>query len=441
MQRIGFGSQPLTRVWFLSVAIGIIERMFDTEFDGIPAGLDRMEPGPALAAFLASIEGGNLSGRARVVVLRAHQKMASHYQAHIYGDMAAVSDAISQYDDIDDFELVAEAAAAEIRVALRLTRRAADTELAFALDLRDRLPRVFDHLIAGDLDVRRARTIGYGTSHLDSETARLVVERIIDLAPQLTTGQLGACIRKLCIEVDPDEAKERFEDAIEGRRLVIEPTESGTAHLQGFDLPPDRAAAAAARINQIARSLRTSDETRTIDQLRADVYLDLLTGTKQSAGVGGVEIQVDLNTLAGLADHPGELAGYGPVIADIARQIADRQHATQWRYVVTDPTTGQPLHTGLARRRPTAAQRRQVETGNPTCVFPGCRMPAGNCDLDHRTPYAEGGPTEPDNLTPLCRHDHRLRHQAGWTHQQLPNGDHQWTTKLGHTYTTGGAEP
>ncbi len=69
-------------------------------------------------------------------------------------------------------------------------------------------------------------------------------------------------------------------------------------------------------------------------------------------------------------------------------------------------------------------------------------MPATDCDLDHRIPHAEAGPTLTPNLAPLCRHDHHIiRHRAGWTHKPLPNGGHQWTSKLGHTYTTSGTPP
>ena len=195
------------------------------------------------------------------------------------------------------------------------------------------------------------------------------------------------------------------------------------------------------RLNRIARSLRSSGEERTMDQLRADVLLDLLQGSSQHGKGGVVDIHVDLDTLARLVDHPGELAGYGPVIADIARQVADHQARAEWRFQATDPDTGRVIHNGITRRRPTADQQREVETHHPTCIFPGCRMPATDCDLDHRTPYGEGGPTLMPNLAPLCRHDHRIRHDAGWVHQPLPNGDHRWTTKLGHTYTTSGTPP
>ncbi|NIA24258.1 MAG: DUF222 domain-containing protein [Gammaproteobacteria bacterium] len=413
--------------------------MFDSEAAVIPDRLDELEPGPVLAAFLTTIDVGELSGYDRIVVLRAHQRMASHYQARIYEDMAAVADATGESDDA----LAVESAAAEIRVALRLTRRAADSELAFAFVLRRRLPRVWDELAAGDIDLRRAKTISYGTEHLPIALARDVTDRVLGDAPRLTSGQLAARIRRLCIDVDPDDARQRYQRAVGERRLIAEPTESGTAHLLGLDLAPDRVTAAAAKIDHLARSLKTADESRTMDQLRADVFLDLLDGTPTHATKtrGVVEIRVDLETLATLSDHPGELAGYGPVIADIARQVTEQNQTGQWRFTVTDPDTGQPAYHGTTRRRPTTGQRRHVETRNPTCVFPGCRMPAASCDLDHGTPYGDGGPTTVTNLAPLCRHDHRIRHDAGWTHQPLPGGDHRWTTKLGHTYTTSGTPP
>ena len=65
-------------------------------------------------------------------------------------------------------------------------------------------------------------------------------------------------------------------------------------------------------------------------------------------------------------------------------------------------------------------------------------MPGDACDLDHHTPWAQGGPTTENNLRPLCRHHHRIRHLRGWSYQSLPHGDHQWTTPTGHHYTTTG---
>ncbi|HEX5723138.1 MAG TPA: HNH endonuclease signature motif containing protein, partial [Acidimicrobiia bacterium] len=156
---------------------------------------------------------------------------------------------------------------------------------------------------------------------------------------------------------------------------------------------------------------------------------------------GSVELRVDLETLAGLTEAPGELSGLGPVISDIARQVAREQSHCQWTFAVTDPETGIPVHTGVTRRRPRRETRRWVEARHPTCIFPGCRRPSRGCDLDHRLPWSERGPTCDCNLVPLCRRHHRCRHRLGWRHSPLPRGDHLWISPLGHRYTTSGRPP
>jgi hypothetical protein len=420
---------------------------FDTDPQGIPASLDDMAPGPILAAALSAIDVHRVSGHNRIRVLRAQQKMASHFQAQAYQAMTAVTDHMHQLDD--DPRSAEEGAAAEIGAALRLTRRAADVELTFALALQRRLPRVWALLASGDIDLRRAKTVDYATTHLDDAIARRVDEQVAVEAPRLTSGQLRARIGKLCIEADPDEAQRRYDQAVADRRVVSEATGDGTANLLGLDLAPHRVAAATRRINHLARSLRIAGETRTMDQLRADVLLDLLNGTQPTkdrkrtggSGRGVVDVQVDLATLAGLADAPGELAGYGPVIADIARQIAAEQIDGEWRYTITDPDTGQVVANGITRRRPTATQRRHIEARHRTCAFPGCRNPTVDCDMDHRIRYTDGGPTRVGNLGPLCRHHHVIYHRHHWTYQPISGGDHLWTSPLDHTYTTSGTPP
>jgi len=400
--------------------------------------LEEVEPGLELAGWLMAFSDEPLSGYDRIVVLRAHQRLASHYAAQVFRDMAEVSAAFVAEDGVN-MQSADEYAAAEIRAALRLTRRSADAELSFALDLQRRLPQVFESLAAGHIDVRRAKVFDRYTIDLPIATARTIVEAVLPDAPNLTTGQLGARLDRLRIEVEPDAAKERYELAVDQRRVVIEPTPAGTANLYAFDLPPDRASALMKRLNRAARSLRNDGDQRSMDQLRTDVLLDLCAGSTAESPDGSVDIYVDLETLLALNDDPGELAGYGPIIADITRKVAERQVDGTWRYTITDPNTGRPLSTGTTRRRPTAAQQREVVARHRTCIFPGCRMPAHDCDLDHRIPWAEAGTTKTGDLGPLCRHDHGIRHAAGWTYKILPDGEIEWTSRLGHIYRTGGS--
>jgi hypothetical protein len=286
----------------------------------------------------------------------------------------------------------------------------------------------------GVVDVRRARVLIDGTSHLPEASARMVVDTALTRAGSLTTGQLSAYLRNLCIQHDPDEASARYEQAVCERRVIAEQAADGTVTITGIGLPADRAAAIMKRVTTTARTLKTRDEERTLDQIRADVFVDLLSGVATSGRGGSIDIRVELGTLLGLNDDPAVLAGFGPVVADIARKTVKTQAKAKYTYTVTD--NGTVIDTGTVSRKASAATRRAVTRRHVTCIFPGCRIPASACDLDHRQPHADGGPATADNLAPLCRHDHTLRHTTGWTHTPNTDGTHTWTTPLHTTYTT-----
>ncbi len=67
-------------------------------------------------------------------------------------------------------------------------------------------------------------------------------------------------------------------------------------------------------------------------------------------------------------------------------------------------------------------------------MFPGCRHPAKDCDLDHICDWIDTGRTAVCGLALLCRYHHIRKHRDGWTYVRLPNGDYQWTSPTGHTY-------
>jgi hypothetical protein len=50
-----------------------------------------------------------------------------------------------------------------------------------------------------------------------------------------------------------------------------------------------------------------------------------------------VSVIVPITTLLGLDEHPGELVGYGPIPAPLAREIAAEG---TWRRLLTDPASG-----------------------------------------------------------------------------------------------------
>lgn len=423
-------------------AIEAIEEGWEaSDPDQLPHGFDLIPPGPLLSAALSRTDRSLLNGHDLIRTMQARERQVSHYQAGSMADAVEISysapgDGTSPAKRIEE---AAEFASDEIRAALTLTRRSADLRLSDAAELRERLAKVWELLDQGLIDMARARVIARGTGHLPEDAARDVVDHVAERAPRLTTGQLAALIRRLCVDTDRDEAKKRYERAVEARRLWIEQTVDGTANLYLLDIPVATASAIGRRINGHMISLRKDGDQRPHDQLRADIACDLLAGADfATSGKGVTDIRIDLTTLAELDEKAGEIPGMGPVIADVARQVALAQQKAEWRVTVTDDD-GQIVHTGITRRRPTAAQTRHIQSLHPTCTFPGCRVQAEDCDLDHEVPWAKGGPTTVENLSPKCRHDHRLK-DHGWSHR-FENGQHIWTSPMGHTYITNGQSP
>jgi hypothetical protein len=169
---------------------------------------------------------------------------------------------------------------------------------------------------------------------------------------------------------------------------------------------------------------------RTADQRRADALVDLVLGRRRRAPAT-VHVTVPLATLLRAAEHPGELAGFGPVPATMARRLAADG---VWRWLATSDQ-GAVVDVGRRRYRPPTSLANLVRGRDVTCRFPGCRQPAHRCDLDHTVPYP-AGPTSAANLTSLCRHHHLLKHRAGWIVRQHGNADVTWTSPADRSYTT-----
>ena len=153
---------------------------------------------------------------------------------------------------------------------------------------------------------------------------------------------------------------------------------------------------------------------------------------------GVVDISIKLTTLARLDEDPGLIAGWEPVLAEIARRVAFAEHTMpSWMFSVTDED-GNLLHHGHIQRRPTAAEAAFTRARDQVCATPGCRRPADTCDLDHRREHDRKGPSHHGNLGPACGHDHRLRtnHRA---YQVAINvkGIHTWTAPNGRRYLVG----
>ena len=149
---------------------------------------------------------------------------------------------------------------------------------------------------------------------------------------------------------------------------------------------------------------------------------------------------LDLPTALGLADHPGQIPGHGPVSGPLARQLAAERDWVRW---TADPGTGHLLDRAASTYRPSAALKAFIAARDTVCGFPGCTRPARQCDCDHVLNHGTpGGQTVQINLGPLCRQHHNAKTHGHWRLTYDPDTQTKtWTSPLGKTYTKGTDPP
>jgi hypothetical protein len=391
--------------------------------------------GLAAAAPFWPLDAFEMSESGRVDALVALQQLSGWVEAQSLRLMAAMADAAEPYE--------AEFVADQIACALQLSPGTAAARLDLAASLLARLPATLAAVESGALTVRHAQVLLDETRNLPGDLVTEVERRVLAKAPGKTVAGFRALIKRAVLAVDPRDAEARHRAAAEQRRVCHRPVEDGMAEIWAL-LPADAAAALMTRLNAEADRLRavdrTTGEVRTADQRRADALAALaaqgLADPTLPAWHGrrpAVQVTVAASTLLGLDDQPGELEGYGPIPADMARNLAADPTGT-WRRLITDPA-GRLLDYGTTTYRPPQDLADFVIARDRRCRFPGCRLPARRCDIDHQVPFRQpGGVTAPRNCQVLCEHHHRLKHEAGWTVSGDPAGELQWTTPTGHRY-------
>ena len=170
----------------------------------------------------------------------------------------------------------AEFAGDEIAQLLAEGRGAAETMLELARDLEVRLPGTKAAFRAGTLRHAKAQVIAWATAMLDPGEARAAEDKVLDRAGRLTPGGLRSAIARAVMEVAPEKARKRREDAEKDARVQRWAEDSGNAALAGRELPPAEVLAADQRISWWARQLKKAGLAGSMDELRARAYLDLL---------------------------------------------------------------------------------------------------------------------------------------------------------------------
>lgn len=359
----------------------------------------------------------------------------------------------------------------EVSAALVVSRRSALATRATAETLRHQ-PAVWAALSRSEIDGTRARILAdalFEVPRTDDdgvvlegydERCRTLLGEGLAYAAEHTARRLDLFLRRRLATLGCPDRPRRRARALAGRGVWLAHRGDGTA-----DLIARLASADAERVYAAVRTCALADRNgdpahdhaeprEPLDLWLAAAFVDLVLGPAGSRAddarghradgpdLGGRRrVQVDttivvtiaIESLVGLSDEPAMINGFGVIPAEDARLLAAGD--ARWRQVLTSRITGAVLDVGQLSYRPPAALARHVRLRDGTCRFPGCEVPARECDLDHLIPFPSG-PTSESNLFALCRRHHGLKHEGGWQVAALPGSALKWDSPQGASTIT-----
>lgn len=142
-------------------------------------------------------------------------------------------------------------------------------------------------------------------------------------------------------------------------------------------------------------------------------------------GVGGTPATVIVTvTLEDLLDR----LGYGTTSDGVMIPVAEVLRLADEAEVVPAVMNraGSVLSLGRTRRIASVAQTHALVARDHGCSFPGCDRPPEWCERHHIKEWVDGGATDLDNLTLLCRYHHHNFAARGWRCQLNADGLPEW---------------
>ena len=340
--------------------------------------------------------------------------------------------------------LVSEFGLMEYAAALGMSTDSGKAYVGKTLELRYRLPRLWEQVVSGRLPVWRAMRVAEHTGALPLAAAAEVDRAVAPAAGTCSWAQIGRLVEEALARHDPQEAEDRRRRSADGRRFDVETDRvdtTGTVLVEGrLDLADalDLEAAVSRTATQLAElgSTDSLDVRRSIavgEIARQQLALDLDTGEIHPGRGRSVVLNVHL-TEAAIAGVGGNVARCGntrtPVLLDQVRDWC--QSASQ---ITVVPIKDLGAHHHVEAYEIPDRIKQQSELLNHTCVFPHCNRRAESCDHDHIDPHqpdGSGGATCSHNIAPLCRRHHRAKTHGRWRYRRIHATGYEWTTPHGY---------
>ena len=173
------------------------------------------------------------------------------------------------------------------------------------------------------------------------------------------------------------------------------------------------------------------------DSRCADALVELASSTlapDAEADRAQVVVHVEAEALAQGEEGAATLECGVAVAAETVRRLACDAHLR----TVVQGAGNRPLGVGRRSRTVPRSMLRLLRHRDGGCRFPGCTRTRWT-HAHHVTHWADGGPTELDNLVTICSAHHRFVHEGGWRIEGDPAGDLKFVHPDGHRLRVGPA--
>lgn len=349
----------------------------------------------------------------------------------------------------DGTPMVRELCLPELAVARRVHTLSLRSALADALDLRHRLPRTWQVLLAGECEPWLARRVASQSRRLDRFQVRIVDDAVADAIAGESPARVLELAAAKVIEADPRAYAERLEAELRkryvgcsrvdehGLRNVIARVEAGPAEF--VDDLVDRIADGLDRRRDLVPHL-PDDAGR--DELRAEAFgwlahpekvIELLESAEPAQPAprrrrAGAVVHVHLHESALHRWGVARVEELGPMLLEQVRRLLAHAHVDL--KPVVDLADAVRVN---AYEHPESVKER-VHLRTVGEVFPHASRVSRTVDMDHPVEFDEDGPdgqTGDHNAAPLGRTHHRAKTHLSYKLRQLGPGDYVWRTPHG----------
>jgi hypothetical protein len=426
----------------MTTALRIPREILDIEV----AELLKAKPGYKTLGELIEINPRALSSSGRIDYLSALDRQESWICALKQEALVAIAGEFADEDggifgSVDDEERE------DVATALRLSPTTAQNRIDVARVLVGHLPNTISALSTGEISVAHATVIARETATairngLSPESIFRVEQTALAHAEFHTPGQVASKVKTTIAKLAPEEFEEIVDRARDARRVTCYSEADGMATVVAI-LPAEDAQTVMKSIEAYIVKRDGEDAAEwsilSADMKRADALTAIASQALASMANDvqphrrpiTISVAIDLPTLLGLAENPGQLAGYGAIPASVARRLAADGN---WQRFVSDPATGNLLDFGREKYTPPQELVDYLLARDRICRFPGCRRAGQSSDIDHAKSWETGGETNPSNLGLLCRRHHRMKTHGGWSLESNPDGSCLWKSPTGKTF-------